>query len=313
MDRGPGAAISTKNRLHGDARSPKNRSKGRDVHIYDTKDPSIALGGLIPTNGITNSNFYSMVEILILFTSDFELPDEGETKIERNDDPLQPGKYNINATGLFSVHDEPWLVRTISHATGTRVQSFTDSVRSRDRRCVISGGKAVGAYIDNWRGFQAAHIFPLAYEGHWIEYGYDRWITIRPESGGTINSVQNGMLLNSSVHQLFDSYDLSINPDDNFKIVFFSPDGKNLAGKYLDQEFLSHTERPVDQLLRWHFRQAVLANMRGAGEPRFEHDFPPGSDIVGDILCGPKSGERMEFELFSRLAAQVEVYNVSST
>jgi hypothetical protein len=42
-------------------------------------------------------------------------------------------------------------------------------------------------------------------------------------------------------------------------------------------------------------------------EPRFEHDFPPGSDIVGDILHGPQSAERMEFELFNRLAAQVEI------
>jgi hypothetical protein len=47
--------------------------------------------------------------------------------------------------------------------------------------------------------------------------------------------------------------------------------------------------------------------MRGAGEPVFEHDFPPGSDMVGDILRGPKSAERMEFELFGRLAAQVEI------
>jgi hypothetical protein len=95
--------------------------------------------------------------------------------------------------------------------------------------------------------------------------------------------------------------------------VFFSLDGKGLAGKYMDQEFLNDPQRPVIQLLRWHFRQAVLANMRGAGEPRFEHDFPPGSDIVGDILHGPKSVERMEFELFNRLAAHVEVCNVSST
>lgn len=51
--------------------------------------------------------------------------------------------------------------------------------------------------------------------------------------------------------------------------------------------------------------------MRGAGEPRFEHDFPPGSDVVGDILYGPKAAERMEFELFTRLAAQVEVHGVS--
>ena len=83
--------------------------------------------------------------------------------------------------------------------------------------------------------------------------------------------------------------------------MFFTFDDDNLAGKYLDQEFRNNPQRPVDQLLRWHFRQAVLANMRGAGEPIFEHDFPPGSDIVGEILNGPKPGERMEFELFSRL------------
>jgi len=43
--------------------------------------------------------------------------------------------------------------------------------------------------------------------------------------------------------------------------------------------------------------------MRGAGEPLFEHDFPSGSDMVGEILAGPKAVERMEFELFSRLPA----------
>ena len=42
--------------------------------------------------------------------------------------------------------------------------------------------------------------------------------------------------------------------------------------------------------------------MRGAGEPSFECDFPPGSDIVGDIIGGPRAAERMEFELFGRLA-----------
>jgi hypothetical protein len=42
--------------------------------------------------------------------------------------------------------------------------------------------------------------------------------------------------------------------------------------------------------------------MRGAGEPIFESDFPPGSDIMGEITSGPKAAERMEFELFSHLA-----------
>ena len=47
--------------------------------------------------------------------------------------------------------------------------------------------------------------------------------------------------------------------------------------------------------------------MKDAGEPIFEHDFPPGSDMMGHILRGPRAAERMEFELFSRLAAQVEI------
>ncbi len=48
--------------------------------------------------------------------------------------------------------------------------------------------------------------------------------------------------------------------------------------------------------------------MRGAGESHFEHDFPPGSDIMGDIQEGPKAAERMEFELFDRLAYHMEIY-----
>ena len=66
--------------------------------------------------------------------------------------------------------------------------------------------------------------------------------------------------------------------------MFFMPNYCGFASEHLDQRFLSNPQRPLDQLLRWHFRQAVLANMRGAGEPIFEHDFPPGSDVVGDIL-----------------------------
>ena len=50
-------------------------------------------------------------------------------------------------------------------------------------------------------------------------------------------------------------------------------------------------------------RQAVLANMNGAGESCHETDFPPGSDIMGEIMQGPKAAERMEFELFNRFNA----------
>jgi hypothetical protein len=88
-----------------------------------------------------------------------------------------------------------------------------NAVRLRDRRCVITGEEVVNAHLDNWLGFEAAHIFPLAYERHWTDYNYGRWISIIPDTGGCINSVQNGLLLRSDIHQLFDFYDFSINPD----------------------------------------------------------------------------------------------------
>lgn len=64
--------------------------------------------------------------------------------------------------------------------------------------------------------------------------------------------------------------------------------------------------RVSDELLRWHFRQSVLANMRGDGEVVWEHDFPAGTDMVAEILEGPLAAERMELELFSRLPSELE-------
>lgn len=87
----------------------------------------------------------------------------------------------------------------------------------------------------------------------------------------------------------------------------FRRDSKGIAGKRFEQRPLEDPQRPSDDLLRWHSRQAVLANMRGAGEPIFEHDFPPGSDDMGCILNGPKAAERMEFERRNRLAPQFDL------
>ena len=78
-----------------------NRSAGRNVHIYDASDPISVLGGLALTNGITNANFYAMIDILFLFGSTFFLRDEGGNAVERNGQALQPGKYYIVAASEF--------------------------------------------------------------------------------------------------------------------------------------------------------------------------------------------------------------------
>ena len=80
---------------------------------------------------------------------------------------------------------------------------------------MITGTEVALAHFNNFRGFEATHIFPLAYENQWKEFDYGRCITVPPanESDGSINSVQNGILLLREMRDCFDSYDLTINPD----------------------------------------------------------------------------------------------------
>lgn len=74
-----------------------DRSVGRDVHVYDAERPLEVLGGLILTNGVTNKNFYEMIEILFLFESSFSLQLEGHRNtVQKDQNPLLRGKYYIH-------------------------------------------------------------------------------------------------------------------------------------------------------------------------------------------------------------------------
>ena len=117
--------------------------------------------------------------------------------------------------GSVSVTDETPLICAISFPSGTRVEPCRDAVVNRDQRCVITGEQAMLAHLGRWRGFEVAHIFPLAYERQWNDCKYSRLITAPPanESHGSINSVQNGIMLTTTIGHFFASYELSINPD----------------------------------------------------------------------------------------------------
>lgn len=91
-----------------------NRSAGRNVFIYDSKDPTKVLGGLILTNGVTNANFYSMIEILCVFTTTFELQlNEDDARIPRDGNPLQAGNYYI-ITSSELLHQQPFIYNSNS-------------------------------------------------------------------------------------------------------------------------------------------------------------------------------------------------------
>ncbi|CAK7200490.1 hypothetical protein SEUCBS139899_003186 [Sporothrix eucalyptigena] len=119
--------------------------------------------------------------------------------------------------------------------------------------------------------------------------------------------------LRFKIHLARRCYLFSINPRANYKVIVFSETFDDLDKLALDRQLLDDVRRPPDELLWWHFTQAVLANVRGAGAPIFEHDFPPGSDIMGEIREGPHAKQRLEFELSSRLANYVDIVDTMST
>ncbi|EPE04271.1 hypothetical protein F503_01275 [Ophiostoma piceae UAMH 11346] len=283
-----------------------NTVSQRDVFFADARDPGTDVGGLISTPTITNAVFHTIVAIAIgRDGATFYIQTENGETLARNAHIIRPGRYLVQSDEPVAATSRPFFTRALSSSAATRLDSFRQEVRMRDQGCVITKMPSIyGPRDDNWIPFQAAHVLPIAYANEWRSQGFARLITIPPpppHHNDTINSVQNGFLMRSDIHQLFDSYHFSILPSAGHTFVFFKPDFYGLGGTGLERRLLDDPRRPPDELLEWHFEQAVLYNVRGGGEPSQEFDFPPGSDMVGEILAGPKAIERMEFELFTRL------------
>ena len=118
-----------------------NRFLGRNVHIYSAKDTSTILGGLVATDGMTNANFYSMVEIIFIFDNDYTLCYESGTTVQRDDNPLQAGKYLINTAGSLMVNNEPWLVRTASTPAEASTPGQCSQASRADGRALWDGSQ----------------------------------------------------------------------------------------------------------------------------------------------------------------------------
>ena len=90
---------------------------------------------------------------------------------------------------------------------------------------------------------------------------------------------------------------------DRDKIVVFDYDSYGIDGRTLDPVCRDPNDIHCvpNEVLRWHFRQSILANMRGAGEPIFETDFPPGTDMMATRRDEAHGKELFEKELEFKL------------
>ncbi|KAK9384989.1 hypothetical protein V1515DRAFT_617691 [Lipomyces mesembrius] len=261
---------------------PANRSSGRDVFMYLASVPTVSIGGGFTNPTLTKMAFLDSLDVLITHDSPLRVYriNDGRIQIQRTQDSLLPGEYEVESDGYLAVTDAPYYQRSSS-----AMSSLSSS--DRDRRCVITGLAMTQRelVLQRWTKYEAAHTFPVALESIFQNYNFAE-LTVLDERDGSVNSPQNGLLLQ------------------RLNTIFcFLDDSLGLAGRQLDPVCRDpgQPHHVNDNVLFWHFQQAVLANMRAAGEPIFDEDIPPGSDTMNAILSGPVPGERMEFELSKRL------------
>ncbi|KAF8459624.1 HNH endonuclease-domain-containing protein [Kalaharituber pfeilii] len=285
---------------------PVNREALRNVHIYDVTTTNF-LGGFRQNGSVSEKNFLDMLHILLVTEAPLNVTHRSSSRtISATNAALALGEYDVSSDSPIYINNEVLVHRLISHSESSREDSFREGIRARDAMCVLSGFVNEAVSFGDWTMFEAAHIFPLQKESYWRENNFGRYITDMGDTAGLskINSIQNGFLLRRDLHVAFDNYLIAVNPDDKYKITVFGFDHLRIDGRTLDGVCRdpSNPHRVSDHLLRWHFRQCVLMNMKGAGEPIFEHDFPPGVDVVGEIGLGPYGEERLRMELEARLA-----------
>lgn len=80
----------------------------------------------------------------------------------------------------------------------------------------------------------------------------------------------------------------------------------DIAGKILKLDHIENRDlRPLDDLLRDHFFQGVLKNMKGVGEPAWDHEDALGDGALDlsrqEIWGGATGREHLEYELAHRL------------
>ncbi|KDQ12261.1 hypothetical protein BOTBODRAFT_146746 [Botryobasidium botryosum FD-172 SS1] len=293
----------------------------RNVTVFSGGSGEL-LAGFWQHGAVTIKIFYDMLTFILIFDP-YELAevgwalfnDCGERLRQSDATPLPLGVYRINrADGTpcdVALTDEQYRKRTRSKNSSsiTPRVSFKTRIRERDKRCVVSGEPVRRGRYD---AFIATHIFPVAHQISWMELEFASQIQDHHPSAGEnrINSIQNGMLLSSDIASLWSSYLCAIHPG-TYQILYFTmttargvPEGGVISFNHCKPH-----ERPLDSLLREHWRQCILTHVKGAGAKPEEFDFDFGTgdvDLEDETKWGGGTGKEMlEVELRRRLATNL--------
>ncbi|KAL3450213.1 hypothetical protein BJX65DRAFT_305667 [Aspergillus insuetus] len=238
-----------------------SRRRDRNTFIYCSQ--MHLLGGLWlnDPSSITNSRFYTMCEVFIQFprpNQRWQLYSLGEDNsaqdaIPRNSEEIHPGRYVILSPSREIIPVQVINDQAINQTRPTRPgasranqPNFRHALENRDHHvCPITGFVGGDGRPGN-AGLSAAHIVPSGRHDVWLRDN------------------MNGLHLANYVHGRFDNFAISVDVDNGYRIVVFDQDTGGIGGRVLSPSTRSGNpnHRVSDDLLRWHFRQAVLRWMR---------------------------------------------------
>ncbi|KDQ18489.1 hypothetical protein BOTBODRAFT_28862 [Botryobasidium botryosum FD-172 SS1] len=255
-------------------RTPSCYKMPRNIRIYDSRGVEVAGVEQLPNGVWTGNRLYRALDVCFVApTVRWWLAgrDSGR-EVMRDNEPVAQGYYDVMSQGgplQIENTATPFFERTITPVTSPQVlkSSLVAPLRLRDGKCVITGRSP---YAGRWTALQACHIVPLTHLELFNEHFSSLLLDDTFPEGQPLNSVQNGLILGCEFHAHFVKYDFSIDPDDGYRIVWFSSVIKSMAPhpEYvpgLRRADIPENQRVLDEVLRWHYTQAVLGNVRGAG------------------------------------------------
>lgn len=257
----------------------------RNVTFSFSQERGKIQGGLHVGPGTTNADLVQMIDIAFKPAGEISIRHRDSLfPVSPNDRPVKLGHYILSPVkdgDLLSVNDEPFLVRPPPIApfvtANSAVEHFQSLVKDRDQKCVISGETSELADADDSDeepDLHTAHIFPVAWNNLLSTHVPDYAITYKhPDDSSGVNSPQNGLLMKSEIHPLWNAYFISVNPTTN-KVISFSERTDQYDGRMLDPACRQKSSPYYvpDELLKWHFKQCVLSRMRGPVEPTYHQN-----------------------------------------
>ncbi|PLB42619.1 uncharacterized protein BDW47DRAFT_121722 [Aspergillus candidus] len=234
----------------------------RNVFIRFSDNFLAFRGGLYASDHLTNAELSKMIRIVFRAEGAFSIHSEStDIELPNDQQPAQQDIYVLTPLRAgASVHTTGQLILDRKLDSRPSNQDFIQRVKDRDHgHCTILGMLQPNQR-GKWPTTKMAYIFP---SGQGDVFSLLPFPT--PPEG--VHCAQNIITLEEPVYDAWEARQIAVDPDNEYRIISFHPTTTRCHGFALHPVCRDpgNPWRVDDDLLRWHFHQTVIYNLRGDG------------------------------------------------